>query len=314
MSFDGVMAAIDAGQPYFGGYVPMPEGTRQFIASAEKPFFYQQAPMLAGSGEEKGIALLHKTYEIGAKRPLTPTFQKIGDCVSHGHGRGVDVLAAVQAAELGDEYTFDACTETIYGGSRVQIGGGKLSGDGSTGLWAVKWLQQYGVIHRTKYLNGKYDFTTYSGDRAKQYGARGNGCPKELEPLAKEHPVHSYALVRTWDEMCDSLANGFPVTICSNVGFARSGGRDADGFLRRSGTWNHCMLIIAFDAKFKRPGALVLNSWGPDWVGGPKRHDQPDGSFWASRDDIEHILSQDGSFSISDYQGFRRRKPKYVIW
>ena len=38
--------------------------------------------------------------------------------------------------------------EVIYGGSRVEIGGGRIRGDGSIGAWAARWVRDYGVVPR----------------------------------------------------------------------------------------------------------------------------------------------------------------------
>jgi C1A family cysteine protease len=56
-----------------------------------------------------------------------------------------------------------------------------------------------------------------------------------------------------------------------------------------------------------RDGALIINSWG-NYVGGGKfPPDQPDGSFWASRPDLERILGQGDSYAIGSVDGFRFR-------
>ena len=63
--------------------------------------------------------------------------------------------------------------------------------------------------------------------------------------------------------------------------------------------------ILAVDDAHRRPGVLVQNSWGT-WNAGPKRHNQPDGSFWVDADDIERlILSQGDSWAFSGYAGFK---------
>ena len=65
------------------------------------------------------------------------------------------------------------------------------------------------------------------------------------------------------------------------------------------------MFLSAVDDAFKRPGTLCQNSWGPNWISGPKRHNQPDGSFWIDADVLEkRILSQGDSWAYSNFVGY----------
>jgi hypothetical protein len=68
------------------------------------------------------------------------------------------------------------------------------------------------------------------------------------------------------------------------------------------------MSILGVDDEYKRPGVLVQNSWGV-WNGGPKRHDQPDGSFWVDAEEIENrILKIGDCWAFSGYSGFKPQK------
>jgi len=266
---------------------------------------------IEGSGRGK-VSLLYKAYQhlLG---PLVPHNQEIGDCVSHGFATGVDVLSTVQIASGSRErWAGNACSETIYGGCRVEIAKSTLRfSDGAMGSWAASWLRKYGNLVRKVYNVGEgYDLRTYSGRRAKNYGR--NGCPDPLEPIAKEHPVQTTALIKTWSELCDVMANGYPVPVCSNQGFTSK--RDSDGFLKPRGSWAHCMCIIGVDDT-KRPGACIMNSWGSKWVSGPTRYGQPEGSFWADADVVEKMLGQGDSFALSSYLGFPRiYLPDYILY
>ena len=96
--------------------------------------------------------------------------------------------------------------------------------------------------------------------------------PADLEAKAKDHKVLTTSLVSTFAELQDALANGYPVTVCSNQGFTMT--RDEQGFCSPSGTWGHCMCIGAL--RFDRPGACILQSWGRMKPSGPTDLDQPD--------------------------------------
>ena len=57
-----------------------------------------------------------------------------------------------------------------------------------------------------------------------------------------------------------------------------------------------------------RDGGLIQNSWSENWCRGPKwPADQPDGSFWASRENIQAALDQGDCFAIGGVDGFKWR-------
>jgi hypothetical protein len=265
------------------------------------PVFGVAAAPIRDSGKGK-VVLLHKALiQVMGRFPVHE--QTIGDCVSHGWGLGIDVLKAVQiAAGAREEFTGETATEIVYAASRVEVGGGRLgNGDGSIGAWAAQAVSEtVGTLVRGKY--GDLDLTEYSGATAKKLGRRGAGVPDDLEPQAREHPVKTTSLVRTYEELRDAIANGYPVPPCSNRGFASR--RDEKGFAKPSGSWAHCMLFLAVDDEDGRPGVLCQNSWGDNWISGPKRHDQPDGSFWVDADVAERMLAEQDSFAMSGYVGF----------
>jgi hypothetical protein len=66
--------------------------------------------------------------------------------------------------------------------------------------------------------------------------------------------------------------------------------------------------------KNPRDGILILNSWGSYVGGGKHPADQPDGSFWISRQDAEAILAQGDSFVIGSVDGFKYRDLDHAGW
>jgi hypothetical protein len=293
-------AQID-GSKFPTGWIPNPKEVDRVLGDLAHPVFGVAAHPIKDSGKGK-VVLLHKALtQVLGHFPIHS--QEIGDCVSHGWGLGIDVLKAVQiVAGAREKFTGETATEIVYAASRVEVGGGRLgNGDGSIGAWAAKAVSEtVGTLVRGKY--GSLDLTTYSGATAKRLGAPRNGVPDELEPTAREHPVKTVSLVRTYEELRDAIANGYPVPPCSNRGFASR--RDEKGFARPSGSWAHCMLFLAVDDADSRPGVLCQNSWGERWISGPKRHDQPEGSFWVDADVAEKMLSEQDSFAMSGYIGF----------
>jgi hypothetical protein len=297
------------------GWKYSPQARRRFVASYKHPFFSQVDRSIKGSGKGK-IIMLHKYLEQCQGNQFVPHMQELGDCVSHGFALAVDILTAVQIHRDSqpEQWIAECATEPLYGGSRVEVGDGVLWGDGSTGFWAAEWLMRWGALLRQEYPGG-FDFTTYDPALAKEYGRK--GCPDPLEPIAKLHPVKTATLVTSYSEAIDAMANGYPVAICSNVGFGMMSDRwvrDDMGFLRRRGQWGHCMCMTGFDDRASRPGVCIVNSWG-DWVRGPTRHDQPRGSFWADKAVADAILRQGDSFALSSYVGYPRVDiPDYILW
>jgi hypothetical protein len=181
-------------------------------------------------------------------------------------------------------------------------------------------------VYRQPFPELGYDLTNYSAERAKQWGAYGNGGQNDrgrLDTIAKKHPARHVVAVRTWDECVAALTAGFPVTIASNQGFASR--TDDSGILAPSGTWLHQMVLVAIRFQENAPqgvkavdACLVLNSWGPrGWISyaGKYPADQPDGSFWATRPVIENILRQNDSYAIGDIKtGFKWRDIHHGNW
>jgi hypothetical protein len=266
---------------------------------------------LVGSGEKK-VVLLHEALSKVCNGTFPINTQTIGDCVSHGYAKGIEVLMAVEILLRKEPEKWPGVltsTEWIYGTSRVIQGQGRLRNmDGSLGSWAQKAVKENGTLLRQKY--DKYDLSSYSGKVAKDWGFQ--GLPYELEPIADEHPIQTTALVTSYEEARDAIANGYPVVVCSNQGFASK--RDSEGFARAQGRWAHCMLFASVDDEYKRPGLLCVNSWGEHWIDGPKRHNQPEGSFWVDADDADRMLKQQDSYTLSNFKGYPAQEINNNLW
>jgi len=289
---------------------------RDFIRRHRYPFVSQLNGAIKGTGKGKK-AFLHLAYERVSGRQYLPHFQGGPDCVSQAAALGVDFLASVQIAikRARQRWVAKAATEPIYGGSRVEIGGGNISGGGSTGHWAAEWLSSYGVLLRQQYPTG-HDFREYSASKASKFGE--SGCPDSLEPLAKLHPVKKVAICRSYADLCDLVYNGMPVMVCSNVGFGSSGTRtrDSEGFLtRKRKPWYHAMLFGGYDDSYRRKGALCFNSWGEGYINGPTRGPQPTSTFWVDANTVDSMLRQGDSFAFSAYVGIPRVViPPFILY
>jgi len=289
-------------QPRFKGWVNDPAKVEAVMNTLPFPVFGEIRSPIKDTGKGQEMFLYDIISKVAGKFPSRT--QTIGDCVSMGAAYAIDAIKAVDIYLNKDfeEWVSETSTEDIYGGSRVVIGRGQLGNDdGSLGAWIAKYINEYGTLTRKKY--GNIDLSTYDGNRAKTWGS--SGVPQDLVAIEKEHKVITVSQVNTYEECRDLIVNGYGVTVASDQGFSER--RDDDGFSKTKGSWMHQMSILGVDDKYKRPGVLVQNSWGA-WNGGPKRHNQPDGSFWVDAEVIERMLSQGDSWAFSGYNGFKPQK------
>lgn len=302
------------------GWKYEPREVEAFLNHLEHPVFGVAAPNLKDFGEDKDV-FFWEAEEAILGRILPAHNQTIGDCVSHGWGRGVQDLLLLEIARLheAEKWVAPVATEPIYAGSRVEIGGGRIGGDGSIGAWAARWVKDYGILLREKY--GNIDLTRYSGNRARDWGRGRKGVPNSLEPIAKEHPVQNVALVTSWENTRDSLAALKPVPVCSMQGFTMQRGRD--GFCRPSGSWAHCMVFRGtFVAKGNRPGAVCQQSWGNSPTGpdiltleSGREVKLPQGCFGVDADVVDRMVRRDpDSYSLAGLRGWKADVIDYSLW
>lgn len=223
----------------------------------------------------------------------------VGSCVSFGTANAIRFTMAAEIVEGDPEEVRQPCEEVIYGGSRVEIGGGRLRGDGSIGAWAAQWAVRYGVVARGVY--GEYDLTTYSETRCRNFGSK--GIPTILEDEAKKNPILEVVKITTFKDACVALASGYGIATCSNRGFRMA--RDAEGFCSPSGSWAHCEAFISYRKGGKRPGLFLQNSWGPNAHSGPTvKPDAPRGGFMVDADVAERMLAYGDSWAFKLFKGY----------
>jgi hypothetical protein len=260
-------------------------------------------------------ALLYRAVRKAAALPPNryPNVNQlsVGCCVGTGAKHAADASLACAIANGARFEWKPIAVEPIYAGSRVEVGGGRIRGDGSVGAWAAKWLQARGGLIPMEQF-GECDLTTFSPARARQWGAPGVGVPDALEPAARAHQVKGAALVTTAAEGKRAIQQGYAVMVCSNVGFNNRDGtvgtRDAQGFCVARGSWNHCMALIGWRGG-ARPGFLCLNSWGDSAHGGPVwPDDMPPAAFWIDEAVVGRMLAQGDSFALADVEGFPARR------
>lgn len=246
-----------------------------------------------------------------------------GTCVSFGWGRGSNDLMCVQVrtGETEEYPGADVATEPIYGGSRVEAGGGRIppGEDGSVGAWAAEFVTRWGILLRKQY--GQYDLTHYSEQTSRQWGA--HGVPDELEPECRKHPIQTAALVTSSTEAWTLLGHGYPIPICSDVGFESP---LVEGFCQPAGQWGHCMLVRGrLLARYRGSvgkAFVIQNSWG-DYLAGQgdpyvtlsdgSTLRLPPGCFCVTDRWLDSILRQQDSFVIGGLRGFETRTLDWLL-
>jgi hypothetical protein len=303
-------------QVYQSGWFCDPEAVeqvRQSLPPGERYFGDTPAGKAFGVADTGADVLLSDAIKHSFGKHI-PTYNQgpVGSCVGAATAAAVKYLLAIQmiADGLAGEALQPIAIEPIYAGGRVQIGVQKrgarpIRGDGLVTAWAGEWCRDYGMVRKGVY--GPIDLRTYSPDRCRQWGR--TGVPDELIPIAKQSPVKGITFARNADELAAAIRQGYPAAIGSSIGFGNQGPhqRDKDGFLRRSGTWGHCMAYVGVIEKPRR-GFLVVNSWGEDWVKGPTGgRDIPAGSFFADWATVDAMCREGDAVVFSDAVGFPAR-------
>lgn len=302
-----ILVVQDTNGPEFQGHAQGwlydPDAVAAHLAAHNVPTFASTPAGFALLSSDKDVYLWDAAKKVTGSVLPARNQGSVGSCVSFGTASAVEHLLCVQIASGRRGEYKDLAQEVIYGGSRVEVGGGKITGDGSIGAWAVEWVTRWGVVPRG--VHGRHDLTSYSESRCRTWGR--SGVPDDLEPLAKQSAVKGYALVTTFAEADRAIRQGYPVVVCSGQGFRMT--RDADGFCAPSGTWYHCMAFIGTRGG-NRPGLFCLNSWGSSAHTGPRfPPDAPPAGFWVDAKVADKMLgSWKDSFALSDAVGFPKRE------
>lgn len=274
----------------------------QLLESSKYAYFADGSKKIKNSGQGK-LSTPFKSVLKFDKNPYNER-QTTGDCVSHATRNAVDVSRAVEIDVNKDRESWVAkgATEAIYG-SRGH------GGQGMSCSRAATFVSQSGGVLIRKNYKGVIDLSKYNGNIGAGWGAR--GLPDPVIDLANDHQIKTVSLVKTVEEARDALANGYGLSVCSSYGFSNK--RDSKGFAKTSGSWAHAMAWIACDDTGDEPAFLVQNSWGKWNDGGhPSWGPIPDGSFLIHADVAAGMLSQNGAYAFSQFDGFPVQKlPSY---
>jgi len=235
----------------------------------------------------------NKTFVLYRKHDVTAMSQgSVGSCVG---------CATAKSLELMHGQKFSP--EWLYGGGRKHFQEHYSPFAGSFVGYSVQLVKDVGALPSLDYSIMGDDLRVYSPARAKRWE---RGPPDSYDTIATGYRS-GFVKIKTWEQLRDSIANGVPVIVGSQVGFGSTRGarRTRDGRLtaRWWSRWSHAMVFAGVsDGQSKR--ALLLNSWGNNWISGPKwLGDEPNGSFWVSKADCEKMLSYDDAYAILPIPG-----------
>lgn len=278
---------------------------------ADTPKFRDLSPTMFGSGRGK-TRLLFLAARHFDKNLFDDEPQVVGDCVSHSTRNASDIARACEIIVDGQSEQWEnrGATELIYGMR-------KYGGEGMLVSTAAEIITETGgVLLRKDY--GSVDLSSYDGRIGDRWGKTG-GPPRKLIEDAKRHQMQKAALITSVDDAVDALWEKYPLVFGARASFSQR--RDENGFSPRNGTnWAHAQCIGAvstaktlagegwnqYGSRPDSPCFLVINSWGPDWIKGPKGkfNSIPDGSYWITESDFRFILNQRQVIAIGDFDGF----------
>lgn len=291
------------------GWVDDKQAVAAVVAEMPIKAFADTPAFREAEAEPKFVYLWDAVRKVNGGKIPVKNQNPIGSCVSFGTNTALERTLAVDVATLRRAEWMRIAEEVTYAGSRVEVGGGRISGDGSVGAWAADFVRRWGVVGRA--VHGQYDLTEYNPERCRSWGR--SGVPAELEEVARQRPVKDTTRVTTWDEAKKALASGYGIAICSNQGFSRQ--RDANGVARAAGSWAHCMCLDGYHIDDNgREYGHIENSWGPDYHVGPVGWGEPTtAGFWAESSVVERMLRQKDSWAFSGVKGFPLKRLDWRI-
>ncbi len=269
-------------------------------SNTEAPGFHETFPASVNTGVGR-VVLLYKYIEKILGKSLPSHLQTGPDCTSHAGSLSLDCIQAIESILARKQWLSQVATEPMHYGARQVIGGRRSGGVMISEF--VKFATEYGMLFRQKY-NGA-DYRKYNYQNTKP-------LTKSQLKECKTHQLYKAVKVTSWNEARDAIRNLNPIVIGSDVGF-NNAKRDKEGFAKPRGTWYHAWALIGIDDRYKRPGGCLMNSHGENWISGPRRNQQPQGSIWVDKDVLDRMLSKYGDcYALCSLKGFQRSR--YHLW
>lgn len=255
----------------------------------------------------KRVVLWELAQQVNGGQHIPTLRQEIGDCVGMSSCNACQFLLAVQAARGdGDWKLLFAPYTYACGRNAPDIGKRRMGNNpsGSTGAWQAAAVKQYGVLPAD--MEG---LPAYSRAVVTQWATR---MPEQRWiNEGRQRVVRTIARIHSAEKARKALQNYYPVTVASDWGGLMQcpvvGGRLLN---RKSGTWQHQMLLCGYDFADigNGPEALFccLNQWGATAHGTPPDC-APPGSFWIRAKDVEYMTESGDCWAYSEGLGFSQR-------
>jgi hypothetical protein len=267
-----------------------------FLAASQMPLFESAAWYLMDMPDKETFLYRFFVQKFGK---WWPNYQRRGTCVGQGYAKAATVLMCINEVLGLGKCPGHAAVSSIYAGSRVDVANRPGKWDGSTGVWANKWLTNWGVMVQSE--QGLAD-TDYTKDEvnAINWTRSPKGVPTDKEKLAKVRPVTETPLISSARAVGKAIENGIPVANCCNL--IPTGKRNAKGFSSLRSGGGHCTCFLA--VRYNPFGLLYVNSWGPQWgTGGKYPDDMPEGSVWLDEDACNAIVKQRATYALVGLNG-----------
>jgi len=278
----------------FQGYVPDEREKDSFLASQPVQYF-SCAP---GSGKGKRAMLWQ--YQL-ALDPLAFSEVQTGpDCTSHGDRNARDSAraAGILSGRSAEEWFARGATEPTYGA--------RGGGEGMSPARAARFVRDVGFLARKKY--DAVDLSKYNFSIGNRWG-NGSGPPAAVKALCSEHKVGTITQIKTMEDLCDALYNGYGVHSGQTAAWSQN--PKGNYHPRVSKGWGHDMHIGGYDYTrqfWPFDVIFLMQSWGAwnvqpdDW---PSDYPAPVPGMIISRADDAAICVDNGDcWAYSDVQGY----------
>ena len=284
-----------------GGWIPTPpdelEEFNQQQYESQGAAFYSDLPQKE-TWQNQIVNLAQAAIQVSGKDLFALEPQDGPDCTSHFARNAWDICRAIDILDGQlESWETRGATELIYGHRNATRGMNVTR--------AVKLLNEFGNLIRKDY--GFVNLKHYQFRIGENWRRR---VPKQAYDAASANPaMHCYRL-KSVEEACDAMANGYAVGGGSRYG--NDGRRDKNGMSRWNRSWNHAMCWGGFDAKDLH-AVMILQSWGLWNTGGhPPWGKLPGGAFLAPFEDADKMIKSGEFYAIGQVKGLPPKKlPNY---
>lgn len=337
-----IVSAYNSG---LAGAIYDPAGRAQMLAGVSNPNgeSVAYASGFAGSGDGKLVLLYLYAWRKWPRVWPSPA-QTTGSCVSKAGKNIAVVLIGVEAA-LGQpdevtgkiedfpEISAEAEAQGVVASEPI-YGARGHSGQGASCGTLQRWMMtEGGILLRKNYPELSLDLTVANDSIGARWG--GGGTPDKVAAVGKEHQFRTATDAENWEIGSDFVANGYPLWVCSSLGWSSS--RDEFGYSRQQGSWSHSWIVDGFDRrastiqKYGFPLFHYTHDWGRWNSGGRDVRDSaslvpaaekaewiskglvnpatgniliPEGSFWGDA----RLLNRCDLTAMASVNGWPRRK------